>query len=218
MGKGRKKDSAADSCRPMPEQKSKQTPEKGQQAGHATSFIRKIGRGLLHLAGLGTGIAFLRSTAEAFVKGSCSPGSPYGEQGFAQAKKLLQANLLHEDELVKAPFASVLSSWGLAEEDLPSAVHNLGREAWCGAVLLLVSLCALAGALLFPMPSFCLRFFAAAASASMSLAGLLLLLSSMWRRSVLQKRHFVPFAAWICLAGCRRRCRKKEYMQERTHS
>lgn len=166
------------------------------------SFIHKIGRGLLRLTGLGSGITFIRCTAGAFA-------GPYqtdqADQGIIQRiKALLYANLLHEDDLLKGSFASVLASWRLAEEDLPCAVKNLGREALCGAVLLLVSLCALAGSFLLPVPFAFLRFFAAAASSSMCLAGLLLLLSSLWRRSVLQKRHFVPFAAWLAFAGCRK--------------
>ncbi len=160
------------------------------------SFIHKIGRGLLRLTGLGSGITFIRCTAGAFAD---------PDQGMLQRiKALLYANLLHEDDLLKGSFASVLSSWGLTEEDLPCAVKNLGREALCGTVLLLVSLCALAGAFLLPVPFAFLRFFAAAASSSMCLAGLLLLFSSLWRRSVLQKRHFVPFAAWLSFAGCRK--------------
>ncbi len=173
---------------------------KGQPDGHAASFMHKIGRGLLRLAGLGTGIAFIRCTAGAFA------GPQQADQGILQRiKALLHTNLLHEDDLLKGSFASVLACWGLAEEDLPCAVKNLGREAVCGAVLLLVSLCALAGAFLLPVPFFCLRLLAAAASSSMALAGLLLLLSSLWRRSVLQKRQFVPFAAWLAFAGSRKR-------------
>lgn len=184
-------------------------------AGHTgrdgISFMHKIGSALLRLTGLGSGITFIRCTAGAFA------GPQQAEQGILQRiKALLYANLLHEDDLLKGPFASVLSSWGLTEEDLPCAVKNLGREALCGAVLLLVSLCALAGSFLLPVPFAFLRFFAAAASSSMCLAGFLLLLSSLWRRSVLQKRLFVPFAAWLSLAGCRKIFCQKEQVPKKT--
>ncbi len=175
---------------------------KGQAGGDGTSFIHKTVRGLLHLTGLGPGIAFIRCTAGAFAKNGPYAGRQQADQGFLQRlRALLQANFLHEDDLLKGSFAAVLASWGLAEEDLPRAVKNLGREALCGTVLFFVSLCALAGAFLLPVPFAFLRFFAVAASTSMALAGLLLLLSSLWRRSVLQKRQFVPFAAWLSLAG-----------------
>lgn len=170
----------------------------GQAGGGAASFVRKAGSALLRLTGLGSGIAFIRCTAGALAG---RQQADQAEQGIMQRiKALLYANLLHEDDLLKGSFASVLACWGLAEEDLPCAVKNLGREALCGAVLLLVSLCALAGAFLLPVPFAFLRFFAAAASASMALAGLLLLLASLWRRSVLQKRHFVSFTTWLSFA------------------
>ena len=174
----------------------------GQAGGGAASFVRKAGSALLRLTGLGSGIAFIRCTAGAFAG---PQQADQADQGILQRiKALLYANLLHEDDLLKGSFASVLACWGLAEGDLPCAVKNLGREALCGAVLLLVSLCAMAGAFLLPVPFAFLRFFAAAASASMALAGLLLLLSSLWRRSVLQKRHFVSFTTWLSFAGCRK--------------
>lgn len=195
---------------------------KNARAGDGTSFLHKAGSALLRLTGLGTGIAFVRYTAGDFAQGAPvqdapDAGSQHAGQGMLQRlMALLHANLLHEAELAKGSFASVLASWGLAEDDLPCAVRNLAREALCGLLLFAVSLCAMAGAFLLPVPAAFLRILAVAASASMALAGLLLLLSSLWRRSVLQRRQFVPFAAWLSPAGCRKRCRRKGQIPKNT--
>ncbi len=184
---------------------------KTARAGDGTSFLHKAGRVLLRLTGLGTGITFVRCTAKALTQALPDADSSQAGQGFWQrVQVLLHANLLHEAELANGSFASLLASWGLAEDDLPCAVQNLAREALCGTVLFAVSLCAMAGALCLPMPTTLLRILAASASASMALAGLLLLLSSLWRRSVLQRRQFVPFVAWLSLAGCRKTFHQKE--------
>ena len=168
--------------------------EKAGEGKAKPSIIKRIGRFLGTLAGIGTGWTLLRELAGLKGRGKLSG-----------IREQLEHNLLAEEGLQKGSFAEVLACWGLQEKDLPNALASLRREAVFGGLLCLFACLAVPFAWQGQdaLPAFrFMRFFALPAAGSAALAGLLMLLAALWRQAVLKKRRFVPFLAWLL----RRRC------------
>ena len=171
-----------------------ETKGKLKEAEAKTSIIKRIGRFLGTLAGIGTGWTLLRELA-----------GLKGRRKLSGIREQLEHNLLAEEGLQKGSFAEVLACWGLKEKDLPNALASLRREAVFGGLLCLFACLAVpfAWQVQDALPDFrFMRFFALPAAGSAALAGFLMLLAALWRHAVLKKRRFVPFLAWLL----RRRC------------